>query len=195
MTTSSTKASASPAPTEKKESLFQLTQELEALDAILTEAGGELTPEVQAWMAEYQGKLEGKVDAIGWFIRRCDAEEAAHKAHAQAMQQEVDAFRAKARTAANKRERIKEYVRGCLAFLGVTKLQGKAYSLGIEKTGGKRSIEIVEPFASHPELLPEPYQRVTVTAYLEAIRTWLEANPADESIARFLPQGDHVRLR
>lgn len=48
--------------------LRQLADELLALDELLEETEGEVTPEIEAWMDEYGKKLVGKADAIGDYI-------------------------------------------------------------------------------------------------------------------------------
>lgn len=183
----------------KKETLFSLSEDLLALDALLTESGGELTPEVEAWIAESRDKFSDKIDGFGWYWRTIEARVAGLKL----AQEELTAKRA---VEERKLERLKGYVRLCLNYLGTDKAKGQVYSLSIQKNGGKPPLRILPPFDVQPELLPAGYQRVSVTADKDAIRADMEKMgglqrvvPVGEGepqpIAEILPVGDSVRLR
>ena len=207
MTRSSTAAAPVKTPAPAKESLLTLTEDLRALDELLTESLGEITPEVELWMQEYADKLKGKVDSIAWFIRTCEARAAGFKAPARAVSQSVDELNAKAKTEENKVVRIKEYVRLCLDRMKETKVQGDVYSLGIENNGGALSLEVAEPFKSDPSKLPAELRRSVWILDVEKIKQVAEANggqivvkaekadEADVVIARIPPRGTHVRVR
>jgi hypothetical protein len=187
---------------ERKESLFQLSEDLLTLDALLTESAGELTPEIETWLEEYAGKLASKVDSLGWFWRTVEARIAGFK------KIEGD-LTAKRRTEENKLARLKGYVQACMHNLGAKKLEGQVYSLGIQQNSA-RSFQLLEPYLSHPELLPEQFRR-TVTRVepdLEALKAaTVEAgdtlqyvendDPTRQvhSVAVLHPAGTHVRLR
>lgn len=203
MTPSAT-APASPAPTEKKESLFQLSEDLLALDALMTEAGGELTPEAEAFLEEYAKKLATKTDSLGWFWRTLEARIAGFKKIG-------DDLAAKRKTEENKLARIRSYVLACMRNLGAKKLEGQVYTLAVQ-ANGQRSFQLLEPYLSHPELLPSQFVK-KVTRYepdLEALKAatiaagdalafsgpLLEDGTAPTVPAAVLhPAGTHVRLR
>lgn len=179
-----------------KETLFSLTDDLLALDQILTESGGELTPEVEQWMTEYRDKFTAKVDGLGWYWRTCEAREAGYRKAAAELAD-------KAQTEANKVTRLKEYARACLDHLGATKVAGDIYTLAIQKNGGRTPLKVCEPFLSDPSRLPAEYQRIVVLPDLEKLRTRAElscgvATMDDRdgtAMAELLPAGTHVRLR
>lgn len=187
-----------PAPA--RETLFSLSEDLLALDALLTESDGELTPEVEAWMAEYRDKLADKVDGIGWFWRTIEARIAGFKA-AQ------DDLARKRQIEERKIERLKGYVASCLVHLGTRKLEGPTYTLAMQKNGGKAPLRLAEPFASDPSLLPPGYRIVKYAADLAKLREVAEldggvvhltpTNPEEPPplVAELLPVGESVRLR
>ena len=176
----------------QRETLFVLTGELLALDELLTESGGELTPEIESWIAEYRDKFTGKIDGIGWFWRTIEARIAGLKV----AQEELATKR---QVEERKLERLKGYVRLCLDHLGTSSAKGSVYSLAIHANGGKPPIELLEPYRSDPKLLPTKLQKVTVSADMEALRTYMDGaetvTEGDQVVARRLPAGTHVRLR
>ena len=205
-----TAAAPASTPAPAKETLFTLTEDLRALDELLTESGGELTPEVELWIQEYSTKLKGKVDGIAWFIKTCEARAVAFKAHAKQIREQADDLAAKGKTEENKIVRLKEYVRLCLDLMGEKKVQGEVYSIGIEANGGAAPATIVaEPFASHPEKLPaelrilppmrwEPnMEQITKLAAAAggSLVVKGEGKEPDVTIATIPPRGTHVRVR
>lgn len=198
MTTSAT-ASASPG-LDPKSSLFSLTEEMLQLDALLDESMGELTPDIEARLAALGAQLLKKTDSIGWFWRTIEARIAGYKKVA-------DDLTTKRKTEENKLARLKSYVQECMRVMQAKKLEGQVYTLAIQANGG-RSFQLLEPYLSHPELLPEQF-RHTVTRVepdLEALKA--AAIAAGDSIcdaqsaampvpviAVLHPAGSHVRLR
>lgn len=186
-----------------KASLFSLTEDLNALDELLTESGGELTDEINAWLAEYALKMADKVDGLGWFWRTIEARIAGFK------KGEAE-LTAKRKTEENKLARLKAYVHSCMTNRKETALAGEVYTLAIQRNGS-RALTLQEPFLSHPELLPEAWRttRIVVEANMEAIRAALAepgvgdvltARCPDEdsepvTVAVLQPAGTHVRLR
>lgn len=82
--------------------LHEVAADFLALESLMIEAGGEVTPEVEAWMAENSANLETKVDGYAALIAEWEAdvakwkaEEARVAAHRKAM--ENAAARLKAR--------------------------------------------------------------------------------------------------
>lgn len=171
----------------KKDTLFEVTDDLLALDQLLTESEGELTPEIEAWREEYAAKIRDKADGIGWYAKRLQNEAEFFKA-------QRDELAAKARRAERKLEWLKGYIAYCMARLETRKIEGKVYTLALQKNGGKPPLEILEPFKSDPAQLPAEFQRVTVSANTDALRIAAEEGMADE-VVRLLPAGESVRIR
>lgn len=63
--------------------LFQLSEEWQQMVAALEDAGGELTPELQAEWDRLTGALGDKVDAYGHLLRTLDLQSMAHKERAE----------------------------------------------------------------------------------------------------------------
>jgi|SRR5688572_16163119 len=173
--------------TEAPDTLFSLTEDLKALDALLTENAGELTPEVLALMAEYQDRFETKADAVAWYAKTLEAELSVATEHAAH-------FATKLITARRKVEAWKSYVLSCMTNLGAKELKGRAYTLSIQQNGGEQPLEIHEPFKSDPSQLPEMLKRVTFTPDTKAIRSALQQRVFLD-VGTLLPRGSHIRIR
>jgi hypothetical protein len=180
--------------TAQPDTLFQITDDLIALDNLLIDSGGELTPEIEAWMAASADRLEGKVDGTAWHIRNLEAKAEIIRAHAARVRREADELEAKAVTVDKRVLRTKDYVRFCLERRGETKAEGKVYSIAIEANGGPAPLEIHEPFKSDPSQLPEMLKLVKVSPDTKAIRSALSQGVFLD-VATLLPRGSHVRVR
>ena len=67
---------AQPKPSRR---LFQIGQDYLALEELLLESGGEVTPEVEELMAEVQGSLEQKVEGYCSLIKEWEGDAAKWK--------------------------------------------------------------------------------------------------------------------
>jgi hypothetical protein len=164
--------------------LFALTEEMHALDELLTASGGELTDDIEAMLATIGSQITQKVDSLAWVIRTCEARAAGFKK----MRQEMDE---KKTTEENKIDRLKEYVRVCLDRLGTDKIKGEQYTFALQRNGGKPPVKLLEPYASDPDLLPRDLTRITVTPDMDRIREL----PTPSEFYEVLPVGTHVRIR
>jgi|SRR5688572_25696464 len=173
--------------TEAPDTLFSLTEDLKALDALLTENAGELTPEVLALMAEYQDRFETKADAVAWYAKTLEAELSVATEHAAH-------FETKRPVARRKVEAWKSYVLSCMTNLGAREIKGRAYTLSVQANGGEQPLEIFEPYKSDPSQLPEMLRREVVTPDTKVIRSAL-AQGVFLDVATLLPRGFHVRIR
>lgn len=169
---------------ERKASLFMLTDDLLALDQLLDESGGEASPELEGWIAEYQGRFTEKVDNIGWFWRTIEARQAAAA-------KIRDEFAAKARVEGNKLDRLKAYIAMCLQHLNTRKVAGQAYTLRLQKNGGAPPVRLL---IEEPAAYPEPCRKVVTTIDRNAVRAALEAGALPPGLAVLDPAGESVRL-
>lgn len=172
--------------------LYQITDDVLALDRLLDEAGGELTPEteaaIDAFFAEAQENVEEKLDAYCQLITRLESEAAVARSRKEnfAKIQQV-------------RENAAEHLRGQIKAFGIKtgllttsttttnekgkekKIPGKkittssGYEIGIQYSGptfGKLELipgqEIDEEFKMQPPPPPPVPDKEAITEYLVA---------------------------
>jgi Gp157 protein len=167
------------------ETLFNIGLELEALDRMLTDSMGELTPEIEAALAALDAKLTSKIDGLGWFIRTCETRAAGFKASA-------DEMASKARTEGNKVKRLMEYVRAYLTFRKERTISGRAYTFALQTNGGKRPLTLHN---ENPEAFPASCVKVVKVIDKDAVRAMVEAGTLSAELATLEPVGEHIRLR
>lgn len=166
--------------------LYEIIDEFQALDALLEESGGEVTPEIEAWQAEYGALLEQKTDAIAGYLRSLEATEKAHKA-------EKDRHGEREQVAKNKQKRLKAMVQLQMERSGRDEFKGRLFSLKLQKNGGAAPITYL---VADPEKYPADCRVVTPTIDKDAVRAKLEAgDPELDGLAAFAPAGYHVRVR
>lgn len=170
-----------------KMSLYDIGENLAALDALLEESQGELTPEIEAWMREYGLAEKEKVDRYGAYAKELDAT-------TKALKEEEERLAARRKATLNKIERLKFLADGYLVQRGITKVEGKLFTIARQKNGGKPALTLLV----QPEALPDAY-RVTVTTVnpdKEKLRAAVEAGePGIETLARLEEPGYSVRFR
>jgi hypothetical protein len=155
--------------------LLDITRDLEALDDLvaevdqsLAETGGEVTPEVQAaldavdaWMAELDTDLKGKVDNYAAFIVTLDKRAEVRKA-------EADRLARRARIDATNAQFLKERLRGELERRGIRKVETDRYRVSVAANGGKLPLLIQDELAV-PERFWISVKRVSNDLVREAL--------------------------
>lgn len=165
--------------------LYQVGEELQALDQLLAECEGEWTPEIEAWFAEYGALEAAKVDGYVGFIKDREAYAAACKAA-------EDQLAAKRKVAERAIERLKAHAKAVMDLQGKTELKGTIWRLAIQKNGGKPPLKL----AVEPEQLPRHYQTIAVSANTDALREALAAGDEEAAqLAALQPVGTHLRIR
>jgi hypothetical protein len=107
-------------------SLFNISAEIEEILGRITEAGGELTPEVESDLAAVSSALIQKADqCVAWRDKMLMLH-----AHAMAKIEEIENF---AKQVNNKIEKFDEYVSACLERLPDQKIQGEFISIKFRK--------------------------------------------------------------
>lgn len=165
--------------------LFEITADFEAMEELLLEAGGEVTPEVEALLAEMEANLEGKADGYAALIREWEADAAKWKEEEQRC---AGHRKARENAAANLKVRLCE----AMVRLGRDKLFTDRFKIGVQRSAG--SVEVLVD----PALLPEPYRRVipeTVTADKKALADALRAGEDLGGLAELRPGTPYLRIR
>ncbi len=167
--------------------LYQLTEEMQALDELLASAENPDSPEIfeaiQRALA-LQDERERKVDAYCSLIAELTARGAARKAEAERLY--LNAQRQE--TAAKS---LKFRLLESFKTLGIRKLETDKFTVSVCANGGLVPLELAPNL--DPATLPEDFQRVTVTPDTEAIRAALETGPLD--FAKLGERGSHVRIK
>jgi hypothetical protein len=130
--------------------LYDISENLLALDALLWDSEGEITPEIEAWMAEYGGELIAKVDRTGAYIRELES-------IADACRAEEERLRKRRTVQENKVRSIKQLLDQIMVRLDRSKLVGETFTIARQKNGGVRKLEL-NPDAV--DLLPEFFWKV-----------------------------------
>ena len=148
--------------------LLDITEDLQALDDLLTETGGDVSgveATVDAWLAELEQNLKGKVDNYAALITAMNARAEVRKA-------EADRLYHRAKVDVNNARFLRDRLKFALEQRGISKLETARYKVGVAKVGG--SIPVIIPDVS---ALPSEFIRVTEVrdADKDAIRKALES--------------------
>ena len=123
--------------------LYQVADEYAMIVDHLVESGGEMTPENLALWDGIQGEAKGKLEACALMIRSMTS-------HAEAINAESKRLAGRARTAKNKTEWLKRYVKEHMGRLEIEKVEGVAASLLIQNNPA--SCEVLDESQVPPEL-------------------------------------------
>lgn len=171
--------------------LATLQQEFAALDALLIETGGEVTPEtepiLQAWFAELATNEREKADGYAFRIKDLRGRALALKAMAAELT-------LKERTLTCEADWLLNRMAVHLEMSGRDRLAGAIYRFQFEAVGGRLPI-VLE--TEDPEAFPADCRRVVVTVDREAVRASLEAAPDGASLlpAHLGERGRTLRIR
>lgn len=170
-------------------SLYDFGPGLSAINNMLEESGGEVTPEIDAaltdWFAsgsadDLAAKLASYAKLIVW-----------HTGHAAIAKAQVDQF---ASAMKRHQESVDWLESRLLGFMQTTRSQrletndGRKFTLC--NNGGKQPVQYDEVAVTE---VPDAHRKVTVELNREAIRRDLEQGK-ELPYARLLPRGQHVRL-
>lgn len=171
--------------------LAEITQNFQALEALMEESAGEVTPDIEAWFAEYDLALSEKVDGYALYIRSLEEQ-------AEGIKRMEAQLAAKRKTLTNRAELMMSRVENFLIVSGRTEVRGGIYKFAFQKNGGAEKLEVLVP----PETLPEGFKKVTYAADQDAIRQHLAAcagrdlkDGEGRVIAMLMERGRSLRLR
>lgn len=181
----------------QKRTLLNITDDMQALDDLLHEAGGDVTDEsvqqyVKQLTKELEDDLHNKVDGYISYIRHLELQAAARQEEAERLKKAADANH-------NSAKHLKERLKGILEKLGVKKA-GNVRQATVAGNGGKQPVWISDDVKEHPEKLPERFQRVKVFPDTDAIREALENGESLEdgdgwTFAQLEERGTHLRVK
>lgn len=179
------------ATTKKRPSLLDLNNEMQALDDLLEEMGGDISEEsvatyVNELFGEISAAIDEKVDSYVGLIRQKELVASLRKSEAERLAQG-------ARTESNRAQWLKDRLMLVMEMRGLKKA-GKVRTASICGNGGKLPLDIDEIAMLNPKELPPQFQRVKIELDTEAVRKHLEAGGTLEW-ARYGERGQHLRLK
>ena len=170
--------------------LFEITEDLLRLDALLSDLGGDVTDEqleaeITGWFAELGAERKVKIDNYVMLIAEMEA-------RAEMRAAESERLKALARVDENNARRLRDRLKAHMEACGDTKLETNRFLLSLQKNGGKQRVTILLPVEQLPEFYTET--QVTVVPDLDTIRQALEAGEVLD-FARLEPRGTSLRIR
>lgn len=174
--------------------LFEISDDLLALDALLDEIGGDISDAeaeaaVDAWLKELGAERDSKLEAYAYLIKE-------NEARAAALKEEAARLKARREAAENKADRLKTRLEIFLKVQGIDRIQTERFTFALQKPGGKPRVAIAEAYEENPVELPERFRRVKFEADLNAIREALEIeDPEVEGIGIIMEPEKRLRIR
>lgn len=172
--------------------LWQISDDLEALASLLDGLEGELTEDqagqaIEKWFDEIGAERDQKVDNYCALIRQYEADSAARLFEAGRLE-------ALAKADENKAKALKKRLQGFFEKHGIAKLDTARFKVAIQANGGALPLIVPEGWRTDPKLAPARYQRVHVELNLEEIREAIRNDMAPEGCAMG-ERGRHLRIR
>lgn len=173
------------------QTLLEITDDLMALDDLLTECGGDVSDPAVAeaidrWMAELGTGFEKKVDNYAALIVSLERRSDVRKGEAQRLQ-------LRARIDANAAEFLANRLKAVLVSLGKKKVETDRYTVSIVTSGGVQSLDVFDPDAVPEQFKvtpPPPPPKINT----DAIRVALNAGQEVPG-ARYLPRTQNLRIK
>lgn len=172
--------------------LWQISDDLEALAALLDGLEGEITDDeagraIEKWFDEIGAERNQKIDNYCALIRQ-------YEAYAAARQFEAGRLEAMAKADENKAENLKQRLHYFFEKHDIAKLETDRFKVAIQNNGGSLPLIYPDTWKESPESAPEKYQRVEVKLNTEAIREDLRNDQAPDGVALGV-RGKHLRIR
>lgn len=172
--------------------LFDISSDLHFLQDFLTETEGDITEEgleaeIDKWLEDLGAERDTKIDNYCALYKQFEAMAEARKVEAARIAKlgQIDA-----NAAARLKDRLHEFFKAHK----IDKLETLRFKVARQKNGGSLPLIIDNEYMDNPELLPEHYQRVTITPATAIIAEDLNAGEKLKW-AKFGERGEHLRIR
>jgi hypothetical protein len=174
--------------------LLAISTELDRLNALISEADGEITPEMEAAVAElFQGqeRLEEKADSYAAVIRGLKLRSAAKKEESEILAKEATRVLRQHHTIEKQIDWLEGNLLSVFRAQNIKRLQTRRYTLTRATNGGKVWAKLTDDVS----ILPEIYKKsVTVVAPdRDKITEDLVAGKAIPGCS-LPPRGEHLRI-
>lgn len=172
--------------------LFEISDELAAIEELLTENGGDITDDaagetLEAWFDQLTDARDAKIDDYCRLITMVTA-------RANARTEELTRLGALVDTDENTIKRLKTALHNFMTERGVTKIETPLHRLTIAKNGGKAPLVIPEDWRNDPASAPEQYHRAVIHLDTELIRADLAGGEEIPGCA-IGERGTHLRIK
>jgi len=173
-------------------SLFEISDDLLALEEMLALAGGEITEDeagaaLQDWFDTLGAERDTKIDNYAALIRELDA-------RADAREVEAKRLMALAGSDANNVKRLKERLKLFFELHEIKKLDTPRFRISVQANGGKSPLVVPEMWEALPSTAPEAFHRRVIELDKQAIREALEAGEEINGCA-ISERGNHLRIK
>jgi hypothetical protein len=157
--------------------LFNISDDLLALDALLDEIDGDVTEGntediIDGWLSALQGDLSDKLTSYGFLIRSLESD-------VKGIKDELDRLKARKSARENRVTALKERLEAFMKVQGKDRIETPVFTFALQKAGGKPKVTVADHYLEHPEELPEGFRRVKFEVDLVAVREQLEAGNED----------------
>lgn len=168
--------------------LFNITDDLLALEELLSEVGGDVSDEqaeeaIMQWLAEIgddrNAKLDGYVTLIAEF-----------EARAEMRRREAARIANRAKIDENNCERLKDRLKNFFQIMGYKTVETDYHRITLANNGGKQPLILTVP----PSLLPKEFQKEIIEADKDKIRQALEGG-AVLDFAELWDRGQSIRIK
>lgn len=172
--------------------LFEISDELAAIEELLTENDGEIGDDaagetLEAWFDHLTDARDAKIDDYCRLI-------ASVTARANARTEELARLGALVDTDENTIKRLKTALHNFMIERGVTKIETPLHRLTIAKNGGKAPLVIPDAWREDPASAPEQYHRAVIHLDTELIRADLAGGEEIPGCA-IGERGTHLRIK
>jgi len=172
--------------------LYEISEHLRAIEAILTETDGEIADDAAGemlaeWFDQLTDQRDQKIDNYCRLIAEMHARAEARRAEIMRLGALVD-------TGDKALHRLKTALKAFLDAHNLTRLETASFKLSIAKNGGKAPLICPEAWREDAVNAPEAYHRTFIKLDTEAIRADLEAGQEIAGCA-IGERGTHLRIR
>lgn len=169
----------------KRRNLFTISADLERLEDLLEEGGGELDEALEAWFNELGEERDTKIDNYCALMAELRSRAGVRRQEAARLKQLGDYDQAKA-------DRLQGRLKLFFETRGMSKLQTRRYALTLANNGGVAPLIIAE--GTTPESVPARFRKVSVAFDRDAIAAAL-AGGKTLKFAKFGERGKSLRIR
>jgi hypothetical protein len=170
-----------------RRTLFNISNDLLALDELLEEIEGDVSDEqiaaaIDEWMASLQTETVTKVDNYCALVKE-------REARGKMLKDEADRMARQAQTEARVARQLKERLHCFFDLQGISKMETPRYKVAVQVNGGVQALEVDRD----PADLPDLFRKVIYVADNEAIREALAVAPLP--FARLKDKTKSLRIR
>jgi hypothetical protein len=173
-------------------SLFDISDDLLALEEILSQVGGEITDDdagqaLERFFNELGAERDQKLDNYGALIRELESRAAGRA-------EEVTRLEALIASDNNNVKRLKRRLKAFFEIHQIKKLDTRRFRFSVQANGGALPLIMPEEWERDPASAPEAFHRARIELDKEAIREAIK-NDEETHGAQLGERGNHLRIR